>query len=318
VRKEGDDWWLFNQDARPIAVQRSGALYFTQTYWPFEEGIPQDLSGLASVMKGVMWAVPCPPGPAAADSQALREGARLLRESTDRAIVALFGGNLLEWGQILCRNDNFYAALGSVDEAVERLLDRLVEIHLENLERLLTAVGPYIDVVLFGDDLGMQTGPQISPAMYRRLFKPRHARMWNRAKELAPVKVQLHCCGGVRQLLDDLIEAGLDAINPVQTACAGMAPGGLKTDFGDRLCFWGGGCDTQAVLPTARPETIVEHVLDRLRIWSPGGGFVFQQVHNIMADVPPENIAAMFDAVAQFKAVRQGETGRRKTGMIPG
>ncbi|MGB6649032.1 MAG: uroporphyrinogen decarboxylase family protein, partial [Bacteroidota bacterium] len=156
-----------------------------------------------------------------------------------------------------------------------------------------------IDIVLFGDDLGMQTGPQMSPAMYRKFFKPRHARMWARAKELADVKVMLHCCGGVRELLPDLIEAGLDAINPVQISCRGMDASGLKRDFGETMVFWGGGCDTREVLAGGTPEDVRKHVHEQVRIMSPGGGFVFQQVHNILADVPPQNIVAMFDAVRE-------------------
>jgi uroporphyrinogen decarboxylase len=145
----------------------------------------------------------------------------------------------------------------------------------------------------------MQNGPQISPAMYREFFKPRHARMWQRAKELADVKVMLHCCGGVRPLLDDLIDAGLDAINPVQISCSGMEPRQLKADFGDRLTFWGGGCDTHFVLSRATPEEVARHVREQVAILKPGGGFVFQQVHNILADVPPENVIAMLDAALE-------------------
>jgi uroporphyrinogen decarboxylase len=165
------------------------------------------------------------------------------------------------------------------------------------LERFLDAVGPYIDVVLFGDDLGMQTGPQMSPAMYREFFKPCHATMWRRAKELAGVKVMLHCCGGVRQLLPDLIDAGLDAINPVQISCRGMNAAELKREFGRNITFWGGGCDTQKMLPGATPQQVRAHVRQQVEILAPGGGFVFQQVHNIMPNVPPENIVAMLDAV---------------------
>jgi uroporphyrinogen decarboxylase len=110
----------------------------------------------------------------------------------------------------------------------------------------------------------------------------------------------LHCCGGVRELLPGLIDAGLDAINPVQISCAGMDAAGLKRDFGSRLCFWGGGCDTQRVLPRGTPGEVRRHVLEQCRILAPGGGFVFQQVHNVMANVPPENLVAMFDAVAEF------------------
>jgi uroporphyrinogen decarboxylase len=301
LRRQGADWWLYSSSGRPVGVQKRGSLYFTQAYWPFEHGIPSDLSDLPRVLEETMWAVATPPGPVARDPTALREGARRLRESTDRAIVGLFGGNLLESGQVLCRNDNFYVLLGTESETAERLLDRLVEIHLADLETFLEATGDSIDVVLFGDDLGMQTGPQISPAMYRRLFKPRHQLLWRRAKELAPVKVLLHSCGGIRPLLEDIIEAGADAINPVQTSCAGMDARSLKADFGGRLCLWGGGCDTQSFLSGHSPAAVKSHVHERLEIMAPGGGFVFQQVHNVMADVQPATLVAMFEAVAEFK-----------------
>jgi len=121
--------------------------------------------------------------------------------------------------------------------------------------------------------------------------------MWSRAKQLSDVKVMLHCCGGVRELMPDLIDAGLDAINPVQVSCRRMAAKELKAEFGKDLTFWGGGCDTQAVLPGETPERVKQHVQEQVGILSPGGGFVFQQVHNILANVPPENIVAMFEAV---------------------
>lgn len=293
LRKEGDDWYTISATGRRTGVQKSGSLYFEQIHWPFLEDIPDDLSGLSDALAEVSWAVRSPPGPGAD----LPAGAKALRSRTDRAVIGLFGGNLLETGQMLCRNDNFLMLLAGEPRKAHRFLDSLVELHLANLDAYLKAVGPHIDIILFGDDLGMQTGPQISPAMYREFFFPRHRAMWRRAKELADVKVMLHCCGGVRELLPDLIEAGLDAINPVQITCAGMDAAGLKRDFGDTICFWGGGCDTRQVLPRGTPEQIRQHVRRQVGVLSPGGGFVFQQVHNIMADVPPENIVAMFDAV---------------------
>lgn len=120
--------------------------------------------------------------------------------------------------------------------------------------------------------------------------------MWQRAKKLADVKVMLHCCGGVRELLPDLIDAGLDAINPVQISCAGMDAAGLKRDFGRDIVLWGGGCDTQEALPHGTPDQVKKHVREQIEILNPGGGFVFQQVHNILAYVPPENIVAMLEA----------------------
>jgi uroporphyrinogen decarboxylase len=170
---------------------------------------------------------------------------------------------------------------------------------MKGLEDWLSAVGPHIDIVQFGDDLGGQEGPLLSPEMYRRFYKPFHQRLWSRAKDLADVKVMLHCCGGVRELLPDLIEAGLDAINPVQVNARGMEAEGLKRDFGREITFWGGGCDTRDVLPHGSSDEVRRHVLRQARALGPGGGFVFQQVHNILADVPPANIVAMFGALKE-------------------
>lgn len=289
-----DGWILRSGSGRPLAIMPDGALYFEQTYFPF---IDQPDSDLQTALSECVWtAVQAPPGPSVSTDD-LREGAKAFRAATDRAIVGLFGGNLLETGQFLYRNDNFFMLLAGEPKKAHRFLDELVELHLQNLETYLDAVGDSIDVILFGDDLGMQTGPQISPQMYRDFFKPRHKTMWMRAKELADVKVMLHCCGGVRELLPDLIEAGLDCINPVQVTCSGMDARQLKADFGRDMVFWGGGCDTRQVLPHGTPDEIRQHVHEQVEITQPGGGFVFQQVHNIMANVPPENITAMFEGV---------------------
>jgi uroporphyrinogen decarboxylase len=273
-----------------------GSVHFDQTWWPFVDG-PEDLDRIEELYAQHMWTgIASPPGPSISGPEELAAGARKLRESSSRAIVGLFGGNLLEMGQFYYRMDGFLMLLGEDPARAHRFLDRLVEIHLRNLEKYLGAVGPCIDVINFGDDLGSQQGPQISPRMYREFFKPRHAMMWARAKQLAPVKVMLHCCGGVRQLLPDLIDAGLEIINPVQISCRGMEPEGLKKDFGKDLVFWGGGCDTQRVLPQGTPEEVRTHVRRQVEVMGAGGGFVFQQVHNILSNVPAENIVAMYEA----------------------
>ncbi len=296
--REEKQWVLRSPSGRMLAKMPDGAIYFEQCYWPYLEN--DDLDRLPEALQENMWCgIASPPGPLVAGpdgAQRLADGARQLREKTDRAIIGLFGGNLLETGQFLYRIDNFLMLLAGNPKRAHEFLDRIVEIHLANLERYLAAVGPYIDVIVFGDDLGMQNGPQMSRAMYQEFFKPRHGKMWRRAKELANVKVMLHCCGGIRPLIPDLIEAGLDAANPVQITCAGMEPCALKRDFGDRFVFWGGGCDTRFTLSQATPEQIRQHVREQISILSPNGGFVFQQVHNILADVPPQNIIAMFDA----------------------
>ena len=297
--REENRWIIRSKSGEIIAQMPDGVQYFNQTYYPFYE--EDNLDMIEEALDECMWsAIASPPGPLVSGpdgDQLFVQGARNLRASTDRAILGLFGGNLLELGQFLYRNDKFLMLLVLDPPRVHDFLDRLVEMHLENLEKYLKLVGEHIDIIVFGDDLGMQTGPQISPKMYREFFKPRHSKMWKRVKELANVKVMLHCCGGVRQLLPDLIDAGLDAINPVQISCRGMEPEKLKADFGDKLVFWGGGCDTQYILPLGTPDEVRAHVHKNIEIFKKGGGFVFQQVHNILANVPPANIVAMFEAV---------------------
>lgn len=301
IEREAGRWVIRSKTGRVLAHMPEGTLYFEQVYYPFLEGNGgpnDDPEAIAGALEECMWTagvISSPPG--SIGSQQLCEGARRLREKTDRAIIGLFGGNLFEMGQFLYRNDQFLMLLASQPKRAHRFLDKIVEIHLANLERFLGAVGEYIDIILFGDDLGMQTGPMISPQMYCEFFKARHKVLWNRAKELADVKVMLHCCGGIRELIPHLIEAGLDAINPVQISCAGMDAAELKAEFGAELTFWGGGCDTRDVLANSTPQQVAEHVKKQVKIFNRGGGFVFQQVHNILANVPPENIVAMFDAV---------------------
>jgi len=306
--RAGDGWILRSISGRVIARMPAQSLHFDQVFWPFLDG-EEDLSRIEELYPEHMWTgVASPPGPSVSNSEELATGARALRNRTSRAILGLFGGNLLEMGQFYYRMDNFLMMLAGEPERVHRFLDALVEIHLRNLERFLGAVGSFIDVIVFGDDLGAQNSPQISPRMYREFFKPRHAVMWARAKQLANVKVMLHCCGAVRQLLPDLIDAGLDAINPVQISCRGMEAEGLKRDFGHDLTFWGGGCDTQSVLPSGTPEQVREHVLRQCEILAPGGGFIYQQVHNILANVPVENILAMYGAVHEYDTLKATRT----------
>ena len=303
LEKRGEDWYVLDKDGTDMGVLKKGSLYFEQVFYPLmDRGIAYDhFEDLEEMLGRQMWSAVVHPGAHLdMDEKGLKElasRAKVFRESTDRAIVGLFGGNMFEIPQMLYRMDHYLLATGLYPDKVAELSEKLAAIHLKNLEKWLGAVGPYIDVVLFGDDLGGQQGPLISPDAYREFYKPYHRLLWNRAKELAQVKVQLHCCGGIYELLDDLIDAGLDAVNPVQISCRGMDPTRLKEEFGDRITFWGGGCDTQRILPQASPEEISRHVQEMTSIFSPGGGFVFQQVHNILANVPPENVVAMLEFI---------------------
>ena len=239
IERRGADWHLLSDDGFSLGIQKEGTLYFEQTYWPWLDRAPddQDFSDLEETFSRSMWtAVPCPGShiPLTDDGlERLADGARALRTSTDRAIIGLFGGNLFEVPQFFYRIDNYLTHLALYPDACRRLVDALAGFHLKRLERWLSAVGEYIDVILFGDDLGGQNGPLISPDMYRTVIKDGHSRIWRRAKELAPhALIHLHSCGGIEQLMADLIDAGLESENPVQINCVGMDPSHLKSTYG--------------------------------------------------------------------------------------
>lgn len=226
-----------------------------------------------------------------------REAKRLYNE-TDYAILGSFGGAFLEGGQSLRGWDNFMMDLAGDIDFAEELLERLLANHLRNVDLYLDAVGDYIQIIQMGGDLGTQSGPQISPYMYNQVIQPRQKALWGHIHDRVPeVAVFLHCCGGIYDLIPGIIDAGCDILNPVQINAVGMDPLRLKQEFGDQLCFWGGGCDTQQVLPFATADEVYQHTCRNIEILKPGGGFVFSQVHNIQVDVPPENICAMYEAV---------------------
>ena len=305
VEKTPEGYIVRGDDGQPICIQKRNCLYFEQMYFPLMAKEPTDddpFDNLPYVLSQTMWCrLGPPPAPAGFDEAGLvvrSETARRLRKNTTRAVYATFGGNLLEIGEFAFRMDHFLYELAASPARIHRFLDRLTEQHLANLDRFLDAVGDHVDIIGFGDDLGSQNGPLISPRMYREFFKPRHALLWGHVKKRKPhLRLSLHCCGDVYALLPDLCEAGLEAINPVQLTCRGMELSRLKREFGKDITFWGGGCDTRNVLPTGTPQEVSEHTRRNVEIMSRGGGYVFQQVHNIMADVPPQNVMVMFDAV---------------------
>ena len=303
MEADGRDQYLLVQGQR-AAVMRNGCVFFEQTLYPLaERNFETDsFDDLAEMLPRTSWTGVAAPGWDERSLVRLRKGAEQLRQATDRAIIGLFGGNMFEIPCYLFGMERYMSYMGLYPEACIRFSEKLCELHLANLEKWLSVVGPFIDIVMFGDDLGSVRGPLMSPPMYRKYFKPYHARLWNRARELAPnVKTQLHCCGGVAPLLNDLIDAGIDSINPVQVGCAGMEPTSLKNLYGNRITFWGGGCDTRTVLPSGTPEQVRQCVRERFAQFAPGGGYVFQQIHNVLAEVPPENIVAMFEEINKIR-----------------
>ena len=301
---EDGGWKAYAPDGTEIAVMLKDMPFFDQSCFPYLDGYPADYRDLPAAMAKVHWAAlahsPWDHAGEADFWQQLRQNALELRQRTDRAIMVVCGCNLFEWGTFLRRMDNFLMDLAAEPEQAERMLDALVEQHLATLERVCNAVGDVADLVRFGDDLGTLTGAFMSVSTYRRLFKPRHKILCDFVKRNSRMHTFLHSCGSIYSLLPDLIEAGIEVINPVQTTCRNMEPERLKREFGKDITFWGGGCDTRSVLPTGTPAEVKDHVKRRLEILAPGGGFVFNTVHNILSDVPPQNIVAMYEAVAEF------------------
>jgi len=303
--QEADGSWLARHaDGTVIARQPNGAAFYDETCFPWMDDWPSDYSGLDDAMGKVLWSalVHSPWDNAGKPGfwERLRANALELRRTSDRAIMVVVGCNLFEWGTFIRRIDNFLMDLLLEQGKVEGLLDALMERHMATLEKVCTAVGDIVDVVRFGDDLGTDQGPFMQPDLYREIFKPRHKMLCDYVHTHSSMHTFLHSCGSIDLVIPDLVEAGFEILNPVQTNARGMEPARLKRDFGKDVTFWGGGIDTRTVLNNGSPAEVRKQVLERLEIFAPGGGFVFNTVHNILPDVPPENIVAMFDAIRDY------------------
>ncbi len=206
-----------------------------------------------------------------------------------------YANGFLQTGPRLYDFDNWLMMLAGEEDEARRHLDRLLEQKKIHYDRVLSHYGPAVDVVCESDDLGIQTGPFIAPAMFRDLFKPYWRNLFAFIRERSKAKILLHSCGSCVAMLGDLVDAGLDIINPVQISAADMHPLRLKREFGRDLVFWGGGVDTQRVLPKGTPAEVRENVKRNIGALAEGGGFVFATVHNVQADVPVANFMAMWE-----------------------
>jgi len=230
--------------------------------------------------------------------------AKKLREETDCAISGVFGGHIFAAGQLIRGMANFMCDLLADEELAMTLMDTIAELHMEEFDRYIAALGPYLDVVTLGDDLGTQQGPQVDLETWRRVVKPSMKKLYTFMKSrMGDAKLFLHSCGSVYTFIPDLIEIGVDILNPVQVSAANMNSKKLKAEFGNDIVFWGGGCDTQTVLNLGTPQQVRDEVKRRIEDLAPGGGFVFTQVHNIQPDVPPENMVAMWQAAREFGSI---------------
>ena len=196
----------------------------------------------------------------------------------------------------------WYMSTVARSDFVYAIFERQCEIALTNLASLYQAVGNKIDIIFMtGTDFGTQNGPFISPKSYRRLYQPFQKRLNDWVHENTTWKVFIHSCGSIIKLLPDFIEAGFDILNPVQTSATGMDPQTLKSEFGDQIVFWGGGIDTQKTLPFGTPDEVRKQVKERIDIFGPGGGFVFNSIHNVQAGVPVENLLALYETFIEYR-----------------
>ena len=217
---------------------------------------------------------------------------------TDKALFAgvpLLNGSFLEIGVQQFGYEQFMMNLVLNREMMERWMDRILENDLKFLEAFLALAGPYISGIQLNDDLGAQEALQVPPTLYRDMIKPRQKAWIDFVKARTQAKIFIHCDGAVEELLPDFIEIGIDILNPLQTSAKGMEPDKIKKKYGDSLCFWGGGIETQSTLPFGDIEAIRSEVKDRVELLGQGGGYVFATIHNIQADIPPEKIVAVFD-----------------------
>ena len=292
---------------RMLSRMPIGATFFDQTYFPYVDGYPDSYKDLDAEMGRIMWARDAhSPWDHAGESdfwQKLRENTLKLSQSTDKALLVVCGCNLFEWGTFLRRMDNFLMDLMCDTDNVEKLLDQLMIRHLSTLEKVCKSVGDIVDIIRFGDDLGMSSGPFMDVDTYKTLFKPRHKILCDYVKSHSKMHTYIHSCGSISLLMPDLIEAGIEIFNPVQTNAWKMKPDFLKKEFGQDCTFWGGGIETAGTLNVGTPSQIREQVLERLEIFSKGGGYVFNTIHNILPDVPPQNIVAMYDLVKEFNRI---------------
>jgi len=231
----------------------------------------------------------------------LVERAKTIRAKTKYAIAGVFGGHVFAAAQLVRGMENFMCDLAVDPALATTLMETIAELHMEEFPHYIEALDPYLDVVCVADDLGSQQGPQLDPDMWRRLVKPSMARLYAFMKSrMRHAKLFLHSCGSVYDLIPDLIEMGVDVLNPVQVSAANMDTAKLKKEFGNDLVFWGGGCDTQTVLPLGAVDQVRAEVKRRIEDLAPGGGFVFAQVHNIQPDVPPENMVTLWETAASL------------------
>lgn len=232
----------------------------------------------------------------------LEEAAKRLYETTDKSLFYYYPRKIFEDGIQNWGFEEFLVQMLTNEEMVYHYFERLVEVYKTDLERILSRIGKYIDMIRFVDDLGSQNNTLTSPSLYRDLIKPFHKELFSTVKEKAPdVKVALHSCGSIRSIIPDIIESGVDVLNPVQISADNMNPRTLKEEFGDKIVFWGGGANMQFTAEKCTTEELKAEVDSLIKIFSRDSGYIFSQVHAFQANVKPETVIAVMDTALKYR-----------------
>ncbi|MEI7728459.1 MAG: uroporphyrinogen decarboxylase family protein [Verrucomicrobiota bacterium] len=239
---------------------------------------------------------PWPKGDDAGRFAGLRERALTLKRETPYAVVSGISGVVYEICWYLRGLEQWLCDLMTEPEFCEAILDQTLKFWMDWFRMFLDEVGDVVDVIMIGDDLAGQNGPLFNPALYRRIVKPRHKKLVQYIRSRTQAKIWYHTCGSCVDFIPELIDNGVHILNPVQINARNMDPAMLKQRFGRQLAFWGGGVDSQGILPRGTPAEVAANVRHNVEAFKPGGGYIFNNVHNIQGEVPPENILAMFDA----------------------
>lgn len=287
------------ENGKIIARKPAGGLYFDNMNYYLSE--VEDMDDLKRLM--------VKPSVSEEELDFIEKQAKDIYENTDKATLMHVGGAVFEAGQQSFGFENFYYLLAAEPEVIHCWAETLTEGYLEILDKVLGRVGKYLDIALFGgDDLGTQRGPQLSLPMYREMIKPYQSQLYHFVKKKSPTThVGLHSCGSIKSLIPDLIDAGLEVLNPIQVSACDMDPVVLKREFGKDLVFWGGGADMQGFVNCHDdPKEIYRHTRELIDIFAPEGNFVFTQIHNILANVAPEKVIAIYQAALDYRKEQLG------------
>jgi uroporphyrinogen decarboxylase len=287
-----------------VQARRDGKLWHDLTdefgiRWSMPDDTPHymdiSLHPLANATIKEVADYPWPKGDDPSRFVGLRERALELRKETPYAVVSGISGVVYEFCWYLRGLEQWFCDLMTEPEFCEAMLEQTLKFWLDWFRLFLEEVGDLVDVIMIGDDIAGQSGPLFQPEIYRRLVKPRHKRLVQFIRSRTNARIWYHTCGSCLDFIPDLLDNGIHILNPVQISARNMDPAELKRSFGSQLVFWGGGCDTQRVLSRGTPAEVAANVRDNVRALMPGGGYVFNSVHNIQGEVPPENVLALFD-----------------------